>query len=91
MLLDVNIVPSKDLNPNKEIFINSCSIISRAAATEHLRNGVNSIYREIIKRKCCFKPFFLHKKPLIKLNDLRKFLSYARSVEKGTHEFVQEG
>ena len=88
--VDTNIVPSKDLNWNKEMFINLYCIISREAAIEQFRNSVNSISREIIERECCFKPFFVYEKPLIKLNDLRRFLSYIRSAEKGTHAFVQE-
>ena len=88
--VDANIVPSKDLNRNKEMFINFYCNISRAAAIEQFRNGVNSISREIIERKCCFKPFFVYEKPLIKLKDLRKLLSYTQLAEKGTHAFVQE-
>ena len=71
------------------MFINFYCIISRAAAIEQFRNGVNSISREIIERKCCFKSFFVYERPIIKLKDLRKFLSYTQSAEKGTHAFVQ--
>ena len=74
-LVDAKIEPSKDLNRNKEMFINFYCIISRAAAIEQFRNGVNSISREIIERKCCFKSFFVYERPIIKLKDLRKFLS----------------
>ena len=72
------------------MFINFYCIISRAAAIEQFRNGVNSISREIIERKCCFKSFFVYDSPIITLKDLRKFLPYTRSAEKGTHAFVQE-
>ena len=72
------------------MFIKFYCIISQAAAIEQFRNDFNSILREIIERKCCFKPFFVYEKPLIKLKDLRKLLSYIRSAEKGTHAFVQE-
>ena len=72
------------------MFINLYCIISRAAAIEQFRNGVNSISREIIVRKCCFKSFFVYEKPIIKLKDFLKFLSYTRSAEKATHAFVQE-
>ena len=89
-LVDANIVPSKDLNRNKEMFINFFCIISRAAAIEQFRNGVKSISREIIVRNCCFKSFFVYEKPIIKLKDLLKFLSYTRSAGKGTRAFVQE-
>ena len=51
---------------------------------------MNSISREIIERKCCFRPFFVYEKPLLKLKDLRKLLSYTQSAEKGTHSFIQE-
>ena len=53
-LVDANIVPSKDLNRNKEMFINFYCIISRAAAIEQFKNGVHSILREIKERKCWF-------------------------------------
>ena len=72
------------------MFIKFYCIISQAAAIEQFRNDFNSILREIIERKCCFKPFFVYEKPLTKLKDLRKLLSYTRSAEKGTHAFVQE-
>ena len=47
--VDVNITPSENLTPNKEMFINFYCITSRAAATGHFRNGVNSISKEIKK------------------------------------------
>ena len=89
-LVDANIVPWKDLKRNKEMFINFYCNISRAVAIEQFRNGFKSIFREIVKRKCCFKSFFVYEMPIIKLKDLRKFLSYTRSAEKGNHAFVQE-
>ena len=89
-LVDANLVRLKNLNRNKEMFINFYCIISQAAAIEQFRNGVNSISREIIERRCCFKSFFVYDRPIITLKDLRKFLPYTRSAEKGTHAFVQE-
>ena len=54
-LFDANIVPWKDLKRNKEMFINFYCNISRAVAIQQFRNGLKSIFREIVKRKCCFK------------------------------------
>ena len=97
-LVDANIVPSKDLNRNKEIFINLYCIISRAAAIEHIisraaaieqfGNGVNSVSREITERKCCFKSLFVCERPMINLKDLRKFF-FIYPISRRRHSCIR--
>ena len=87
-LVDANIVPSKDLNWNKEIFINLYCIISRAAAIEQFGNGVNSVSREITERKWCFKSLFVCERPMINLKDLRKFF-FIYPISRRRHSCIR--
>ena len=81
LLYDANIVPVSSEEQNITLYKQYYCLISRVAAIEQFKCGINSISSSFLASQCCVQRFFLKENIDLKYQDIRNLIEFIRGSE----------